>query len=269
MKPQTFTNSVFGQCLRGWRMQRGLSQLELALQAGTTPRYVSFIETGRSRPGLELVMRLAGVLDIPISEQNQLLVLAGLRPVYPNHGLDDPNMQSLNAILEKVLNNHDPYPAWVIARGWRFLRANTAAERLFPGLCNIKPEDLIDYWFGSDQFRDMVENYADVIWAGLLGLQREATQTGDARLIKLLARAKALVKDLPKPTSMLSTDLPVVCPRFRVGGQTIRTISSVMRFDSAIEVTTSELKIELMFPADEVGEKFFKNAATQPSHRHE
>jgi transcriptional regulator with XRE-family HTH domain len=46
--------------------------LELAARAGTTPRRLSFVETGRSRPGRELVLRLAAALDVPIRERNSL-----------------------------------------------------------------------------------------------------------------------------------------------------------------------------------------------------
>jgi transcriptional regulator with XRE-family HTH domain len=45
--------------LRRWRTTRGLSQLELAIRAGTTQRHLSFVEQGRSRPGRDLVVRLA------------------------------------------------------------------------------------------------------------------------------------------------------------------------------------------------------------------
>ena len=40
----------------------------------------------------------------------------------------------------------------------------------------------------------------------------------------------------------------------------MRTISAVMRFDTAIEVTTSQLRVELMFPADEDAEAYFRTS---------
>src|SRR5579859_5050508 len=49
----------FAQALREWRERRRVSQLELALRAGTTQRHVSFIERGRSLPGRGMVVRLA------------------------------------------------------------------------------------------------------------------------------------------------------------------------------------------------------------------
>jgi hypothetical protein len=43
-----------------------------------------------------------------------------------------------------------------------------------------------------------------------------------------------------------------------IGGRRVRTISTVMRFDTAVEVTASELRVELMFPADDDSDAFFR-----------
>ena len=73
---------AFSQALRRWRGQRGMSQIELALAAETTQRYVSFIESGRSLPGRGMVIRLGEALDLPLRERNALLLAAGYAPVY-------------------------------------------------------------------------------------------------------------------------------------------------------------------------------------------
>lgn len=255
------STSPFGSQLRAWRSRSGVSQMELALRAQTTPRYISFIETGRSRPGRDMVLRLGSALDIPLQEQNKLLVLAGLNPVFPHTSFEDPAMHPLHFVVERILEQHEPFPAWVIIQGWRFVRANRGAERLFPGLCSTPPEVMIDRWFGPGPFRDQLDNFAEVAWVGLASLRREALRSQDSNLLKLLSRAEAHTANLPKPAYPNTFDLPVVCPRFRFGDQIIRTISSVMRFDTAIEVTTAELKVELMFPADEVSEGFFRKLA--------
>jgi predicted transcriptional regulator len=44
----------FGAVLREWRNRRRLSQIDLALESGTTQRHVSFLEQGRSAPGATL-----------------------------------------------------------------------------------------------------------------------------------------------------------------------------------------------------------------------
>lgn len=69
-----------GSLLRSWRERRGISQLELAGRADSSARHISFIETGRSKPSQEMVLRLADRLDVPVRERNALLLAAGYAP---------------------------------------------------------------------------------------------------------------------------------------------------------------------------------------------
>lgn len=50
MSASSVDTTELGDLLRHWRGVRRLSQLDLASEAGSTPRYVSFMETGRARP---------------------------------------------------------------------------------------------------------------------------------------------------------------------------------------------------------------------------
>jgi len=65
--------SPFGARLRQWRRHRGLSQLSLAGQVGSTGRHISFLETGRSRPSRQMVLRLADTLGVGLRNTNELL----------------------------------------------------------------------------------------------------------------------------------------------------------------------------------------------------
>lgn len=255
------TLSPFGQQLRHWRNRAGKSQLALASEAGTTPRHLSFVETGRSRPGAELVLRLAAALDIPIRERNALLTSAGLPPSYPAFALEDEAMKPIRRVLDRILATHEPYPAWVSSRGFRFLSSNRAAEALFPGMCSMSPDAIVELWFGPGPFRDLVENWQDVVWAGVAALRRETVRASDPALMELLRRAETHARAIPAPELDAHPELPVICPRLHIGGRRVRTISTVMRFDTAIEVTASELRVELMFPADDDSERFFRDLA--------
>ena len=120
-----------GELLRHWRGVRRLSQLALALEAETTTRHVSFIETGRSQPSRAMVLRLARVLDVPIRERNQLLLAAGYAPVYTETGLAAEDAELVAAALARMLESHEPYPAVVMDRHWNILDRNHAAHALF------------------------------------------------------------------------------------------------------------------------------------------
>src|SRR5262249_44783708 len=82
-----------GQLLRGWGERRRMSQLDLAGEAEISTRHLSFLETGRSLPSREMVLRLASRLEVPLRERNTLLVAAGYAPTFRDRPLDDPGLQ--------------------------------------------------------------------------------------------------------------------------------------------------------------------------------
>lgn len=124
----------------------------------------------------------------------------------------------------------------------------------------MSPESIVDMWFGSGPLRQIIENWQDVVWAGIAGLRREAASSSDPELFNLLRRAEGHARHIPPPEDRKLSDFPVVCPRFIIGDFTLRTISTVMRFDTAVEETASQLRVEVMFPADEESDSFFKAA---------
>src|SRR6476469_8281404 len=92
-----------GQLLREWRERRRLSQLELSIQADISTRHLSFVETGRSRPTPEMIVRLTEQLEVPLRERNQLLLAGGYAPAYPQHDLAGPELASVRSALRLVL----------------------------------------------------------------------------------------------------------------------------------------------------------------------
>src|ERR1700754_3224109 len=99
-----------GEQLRDWRRRRRLSQLDLSIQADISTRHLSFVETGRSRPTPEMIIRLTEKLDVPLRERNTMLLAGGYAPAYPQHGLDEPELASVRAALRQVLAGANPYP---------------------------------------------------------------------------------------------------------------------------------------------------------------
>src|ERR1700736_5393160 len=123
-----------GDHLREWRQRRHLSQLDLAGDADISARHLSFVETGRSRPSREMVLRLAERLDVPLREQNTLLVAAGFAPAFPERSLSDGALASARTAVELVLAGHAPYPALAVDRHWVLVSANAAAAALMQGV---------------------------------------------------------------------------------------------------------------------------------------
>jgi transcriptional regulator with XRE-family HTH domain len=68
--------------------RRGISQLDLAIAADVSARHVSLVETGRSNPSADMVLRLAEQLNVPLRDRNRLLLAAGFAPRYAERPLD-------------------------------------------------------------------------------------------------------------------------------------------------------------------------------------
>src|SRR2546423_7874390 len=99
-----------GPLLREWRQRRRLTQLELALEARVSARHLSFVETGRSKPGREMLLRVADQLDIPSRDRNHLLLAPAHAPAFPDRPLQDPAPAPVREALDRTLPRHHPNP---------------------------------------------------------------------------------------------------------------------------------------------------------------
>jgi transcriptional regulator with XRE-family HTH domain len=243
--------------LKHWRQHRGLSQLELAMRAQVSQRHVSFIETGRSRPRQEVVLKIAEALEIPLRERNVILEFAGLAPSYPEIPMGSAEIAPFRDAIRRMLTAHEPYPAYVINRWWEVVDANSAGRRLFPSL-GSGAVNVVDAIFAPGGIREMLANLPAVAWNFLVRLRREVEDSaGDERLRSLLERAEAYMRDVPRAPEP-GGDF-VVCPHLRIDGRLIRTISMMARFGTAHEITLDELRVEMIYPADDVAEAFFRD----------
>ena len=159
----------FGSRLRWWRARRGLSQLDLAGVAGTTQRHVSFLESGRTQPSREMVLRLAAALDVPLREQNALLLAAGFAPAWRESDLAAPELATVNHALDHMLAQQEPFPAVVVDRRWNVLRANAGAGWLMAFLTGPLPApastgtvNLAEWLMSPDGLRPFLVNWQEV-----------------------------------------------------------------------------------------------------------
>lgn len=247
--------SPFGSRLRQWRQHRGISQLELAGRVASTSRHVSFLETGRSRPSRQMVLRLCDALDLALRDRNELLHAAGLAGAYPVADLTGPDLAPYRAAIEQLMTAHDPYPATVVDGRWNVLFANTASQRLFGG--DVVGSNIVRRFVANPAAAEVIENWAEVAWSSLARLRQQVARSPfDGELHELVELAERELAAVPRPAEPASAF--VVCPWFRVGDEVVRTIGMVARFDPASEVTLDELRVELMYPQDAAAERFFR-----------
>jgi transcriptional regulator with XRE-family HTH domain len=248
----------FGDLLRHWRAVRRTSQLDLASAAGTTPRYVSFVETGRAQPSREMVLRLALALDVPLRERNGLLLAAGFAPLYPVAPLGSGQLGRVEAALTSMLDQHEPYPAVVMDRGWNVVRANRGAGVLFGRLFAPEPMpdevNVLRLMIEPGPVRDGVRNWESVVPALLERAGREAVggvfDPATAELVQTLRERAEVAALLPGP-AMPAPAVPVLDVRFELDGVEIDLFSVVSTIGTPIDVTAQELRVEAFFPADD------------------
>ena len=250
----TSSTQPIGQLLRMWRQRRRLSQLDLAVDAGISPRHLSFLETGRSTPSREMVLRLAEQLDLPLRERNRLLVAAGYAPLFPERQLDTPELEAARRAVDMVLTGHEPAPALAVDRHWKLVAANRAIPPLLadadPKLLQ-PPVNVIRLSLHPAGLAAQIVNYAEWRAHLLARLRRQIDVSADPALVELLQEVSAL----PFPSG-LTPHAPVsggwvaVPLRLRTKVGTLSFISTTTVFGTPVDVTLAELAIESFFPAD-------------------
>lgn len=246
----------FGEHLREWRQRRRMSQLDLASEAEISTRHLSFVETGRSAPSREMVLRLAERLDVPLRERNAMLVAAGFAPMYRERPLSDPALASARQAVELILKSHEPYPALAVDRHWNLLAGNAMLPHLMAGVdpallqgqpnvlrLSLHPQGLATKIVNLGQWRHHLFER----------LRQQIHATGDAVLQALLEELQAYpvpegANDAHLDGELLGVAMPF---QFRTQFGVLSFISTTTVFGTPVDVTLQELALETFFPADE------------------
>lgn len=256
-----------GEQIREWRQLRRRSQLDLALEADISTRHLSFIETGRSNPSRDMILLLAGQLDVPLRERNAMLLAGGFAPVFGQRDLADREMAAAREAIDIVLAGHEPYPALAIDRHWNLVAANSAvgplmasaAPHLLEGQVNVlrlslHPEGLAPLILYLAEWRAHI----------LERLERQVQATADRMLATLLKELKEYpTTDGAGGHHQLGGVLVPLRLASPVGELSLLTTTTV--FGTPMDITLSELAIESFFPADPVtGERLRQLADARP-----
>jgi transcriptional regulator with XRE-family HTH domain len=249
----TLQTPPVGAYLRQWRQRRRLSQLDLACEAEVSTRHLSFLETGRSTPSREMVLRLAERLQVPMRDRNVLLMAAGFAPIYPERPLEDSQLDAARTAIDLVLASQMPYPAFALDRAWRVIASNGALPQIYEGVAAELLEPPVNVMRLCLHPRGLAPRIVNLTeWADHLlhRLRQEADLSGDPTLAALLAEVTDYA---PRGGDAGRRDgkLPVLLPlRLATSAGVLSFFSTTMVFGSAAEITLSEMAVELFFPAD-------------------
>ena len=250
MTPQARAGRSVGALLREWRERRRLSQLDLSIQADISARHLSFVETGRSRPTPTMIIRLTEQLEVPLRERNALLLAAGYAPAYPQHGLDEPELDSVRDGLRRVLDGHDPYPAVVVNRWWEMLDHNAGIGVLTDGCAPWlfdPPANVLRLSLHPGGMAPRIANLAQWRAHLLTQLRHRSRALGDQRLKELHDELLGYPGGLAGEVSPAGVVLPL---RYRRADRELSFFSISATVETATDVTVEELAIEAFYPAD-------------------
>lgn len=245
-----------GDLIREWRQRRRFSQLALAVEAEISQRHLSFIESGRSQPSRDMLMRLADYLDLPLRERNAMLLAAGFAPAYAERGLAAPELEAARNVIDHLLRGHDPHPAVAVDRYWRLLSANKAVGVLTAGVDPSLLEGEVNVLRLSLHPGGLVRRIANAAeWRShiLSRLLHDIEISADPQLVALFEELKSY--PLPSGTSAArgataverSIAVPLIVHSDE--GQ-LEFLSTTTVFGTAIDVTLADIVIESFFPAN-------------------
>lgn len=269
--PAANPQANFQTLCRHWRQTRKLSQLDLALAANVSQRHVSWLETGRSRPSREMVMRLSEAMEVPLRERNLLFQAAGYAANYSESELHAPDMAPVREALQHILEHHSPLPAVVVDRFWNVKMKNPAADGLLglaQGIVDITPEisreddiNLALLTLHPQGLRQYMTNWDQAAPAFLRRLHSEAMATGDADMLGQFETLAALAGDVDSYGDAADVGepiLPVLPLELALGDVSLSLFSVISTFGTPQDITTDELRIEAFYPTNPETTAFFE-----------
>jgi len=262
----------FAATLRSWRRRRGWSQLQLAGRADISSRHLGFLELGRASPSREMVIRLATALDVPLRQQNTLLLAAGFAPVWRESKFDSPELAQVRSAIDYMFTQQEPFPAVAVDRRWNLLKSNNGAVNLVEFLVGPLPRNvpinLADALVGPDALRPFLANWDNVVRYFVRSVEADAAVDGTAQTATLLDRllsyqdVRSVLKD---PASDVAG--PVLAMHFRKGDVALRLFTTIATLGTPQDVTLQELRIESFFPMDPETAKTFRTWAATAKHQ--
>jgi transcriptional regulator with XRE-family HTH domain len=258
--------------LKTWRSTRRYSQLELASETLVSQRHLSFLESGRANPSRDMVLHLSQVLRVPLRERNDMLLAAGYAPLYPERALNDASMAAIRRALETTLRHHEPFPALVVDRQWDVVMHNSAVDRLI-GLLGpparvwkrVDPSgrhNLMRLTLHPLGLQPLVVDWRQTAAALLARLQAELqANPANAGLRALLAELQALpgMPARAEADAAPPMQVPVLSLKLRKGDATLELFSMVCTFGTALDLTADELRLELLFPGNDITAQFLRS----------
>jgi transcriptional regulator with XRE-family HTH domain len=272
--PQPFKKNELGILLKQWRGVRSRSQLDISVDTGISQRQISFIESGRSVPSRATLIGIAQALDIPLRERNVLLLAAGYAPLYSDAAWNSDEMKSVGKALQRMLTQHEPYPAIVMDRYWDVLLTNDAAPQFFNGFIDLgarpAPRNMLHLMFDPAGMRPHIAHWEVLAKTLIQRVYREATgHVADPKtheLVKDLLAYPQVQADWKTPE--MPGALPMIPMSFIKDGAVMNYFSLVTTVGTPQTIAAQELRVECLYPVDDATEALHAKLLATSSGNH-
>lgn len=227
------------------------------MEAEVSQKHLSFIESGRSAPSREMVLRLADYLEVPLRDRNDMLMAAGFAPLFRARPWSDPALSQARDSIDRLLEAHEPYPALAFDRHWNLISRNRPISALFsmaaPALLT-PPVNILRVTLHPDGLAPRIANLPQWRCHLLDQLKRQIHRTHDSVLEELLRELSAY----PTPDGRGSegglnapaTDEVALPIRLATPDGVLSFLTTVTVFGTAFEITLAEVTLETFYPAD-------------------
>lgn len=244
-----------GDFLRYWRKNNRMSQMDLALEVGISTKHLSFVETGRSKPSRSLVLKMAHSLKLPLRHRNSFLKAAGYASEFGEEPFNSDKMEIVRQALQRMLEKHEPYPAFVVNAAYNILMTNSGYEQMIKFLVGEqalkKYNNVYHLTFAEDGLRPYIKDWPAIEQFMLNRLWDEAASTQNSELFSLYNEISQLKTDKRPIDFQADVNLPIMSLTFQKDASTASFFTMITTLGTPLDLTAQELRIESLFPADE------------------
>jgi transcriptional regulator with XRE-family HTH domain len=261
LKKNIKKDDSIGDILRFWRQLKRISQMDLALDAGVSSKHLSFVETGRSQPSRALVLKLAHSLNVPLRHRNTFLKAAGYASEFGEEPFDGQKMKIVRQAMQRMIENHEPYPALVINAAYKIIMTNSGYDQIikfFLGENALKKYDNVyRLTFAEDGLRQYIQDWPAVEHFMIGRLWEEVISTQNNELFELYEDISLLRTNENPIQFQINNNLPIMSLNLEKGLMKASFFTTITTLGTPLDLTTQELRIESLFPANEETKQLF------------
>jgi transcriptional regulator with XRE-family HTH domain len=250
-----------GEILRFWRQLNRKRQMDLALDVDVSSKHLSFVETGKSKPSRHLVLKIAQSLKLPLRHRNAFLLAAGYAPEFNEEPFDGPKMEIVRDALRRMLKKHEPYPAFVVNTGYKILMTNSGYDQMLTFFAGenalTKYDNAIRILLSEDGLRPYVKDWPAIEQFLLARLWEEVVSTQNSELVALYQEIKRLATSKSPVHFEMDSNLPVMSLVLEKKAEKASFFTTITTLGTPLDLTTQELRIELLFPSDDATKRMF------------